>query len=48
MPPAVCGLVASTFLTLFVIPALYTWFAPQPAESDEDGETGRLDMPVVK
>jgi cobalt-zinc-cadmium resistance protein CzcA len=25
----VCGLVSSTFLTLFVIPALYTWFVPR-------------------
>jgi heavy metal efflux system protein len=25
----VCGLVSSTLLTLFVIPALYTWFVPK-------------------
>jgi cobalt-zinc-cadmium resistance protein CzcA len=25
----VCGLVSSTLLTLFVIPALYAWFVPR-------------------
>ena len=28
----VCGLVSSTLLTLFVIPALYTWFVPKHRE----------------
>ena len=28
----VCGLVSSTLLTLFVIPALYSWFVPRSAE----------------
>ncbi len=29
----VCGLVTSTLLTLFVIPALYTWFVPKSQKS---------------
>jgi cobalt-zinc-cadmium resistance protein CzcA len=32
----VCGLVSSTFLTLFVIPALYTWFVPKAQASAVD------------
>jgi len=39
----VFGLVSSTFLTLFFIPALYGWFAPRrPNASSSAGAVERI------
>jgi cobalt-zinc-cadmium resistance protein CzcA len=39
----VCGLVSSTFLTLFVIPALYAWFVPKTQQIAVDTSIERTE-----
>ncbi|MCS7044677.1 MAG: CusA/CzcA family heavy metal efflux RND transporter [Bryobacteraceae bacterium] len=36
------GLVSSTFLTLFLLPLMYPWFSPRPAELPEPYDTDAL------
>jgi len=39
----VCGLVSSTFLTLFVIPALYVWFVPKTQQLAADTSIKKME-----
>ena len=39
----VCGLVSSTFLTLFVIPALYVWFVPKTQQLAADTSIEKME-----